>query len=518
MKLKILAWTKPSWKDGISYNLINTGLFLTSDLKEDQKKYIYINEIFDLSEYIIAGKLNLFFGGTGNVDFLGVCIFLDKDKNKISPVFPKPNVFNSYDAPENARYIRLGVRIMGSGTYTFQQIVLGLDKNPNELNSFISRDNTLVLTNNYPSEGQLYKNMFVHQRVMAYKEGGVLCDVMEWNRNNNERYREFEGINIVSGQEDTLFDILENGRIQTVCVHFINNKMWEALRTFATNIRVIVWVHGAEIQPWWRRKCNYNTKEEEQYAQKESEKREKFWRQIFAERKKYNLHFVFVSQYFANEVSEDYEVKLEKEEYSIIHNCIDTDLFSYFPKDVEQRKKILSIRPYASNKYANDLTVKCIIELSKKDFFDELSFALYGDGKLFDEIIKPIKHFKNVKLIRKFLRQDEIAGLHKEYGIFLTPTRWDSQGVSRDEAMSSGLVAITNEISAIPEFADDESAILVPPEDYNAMAEGVERLYNNPEYFSKLSENARKRVERQTTKVHTIDKEIPLIQGKEIKG
>src|SRR5690606_6953555 len=135
-------------------------------------------------------------------------------------------------------------------------------------------------------------------------------------------------------------------------------------------------------------------------------------------------------------------------------------------KGPEQRKRLLSIRPYASRKYANDLTVKAIVELSKRDFFNELEVALIGDGELFDQITEPVKGFPNVKLVRKFLSHKEISATHKDYGIFITPTRMDSQGVSRDEAMSSGLVPITTNVTAIPEFVNSECGMLVDGEDY----------------------------------------------------
>ena len=227
-----------------------------------------------------------------------------------------------------------------------------------------------------------------------------------------------------------------------------------------------------------------------------------------------HIHFVFVSQYFADEIFEDNKIQLPKNKYSIIHNCIDTEMFAYEGKKPEQCKKLLSIRPYASNKYANDLTVKCILELSKRDYFDDLEFLLIGNGELFDDVLKPLKKFKNVTLKKTFLRQDEIAKMHKDYGIFITPTRMDAQGVSRDEAMSSGLVPITNAVTAIPEFVDENCGILAPGEDYMSMAEGIERLYKDPEYFSRLSKNAAARVRRQTSKEYTIDKEIELIVNK----
>ena len=79
--------------------------------------------------------------------------------------------------------------------------------------------------------------------------------------------------------------------------------------------------------------------------------------------------------------------------------------------------------------------------------------------------------------------------------------------------MSSGLVVITNNVAAIPEFVDDECGILVPGEDYMAMADAIEKLYNEPDYFLKLSENAAKRVRSQTSKEFTICKEEKLING-----
>lgn len=510
---EIYAWSKASWKDGVTCVKSNVGLLINSSLGEEQNKYVYMNESFDVYEHIKEGKLNLFFGGMGNMNFLGVCVFYDAAGNKLSPVFPPPNVVSSYDVPDGAKTFKLGVRLRGSGTYTLQQIVLGIEKNPNEMGCFVSSTDVLMLTNYYPSAERLYRNMFVHKRIRSYKDAGRPCDVMEWNSYSQERYREFEQIDIVSGQGDTLSDILTRGKVKTVCVHFLDNKMWDVLKLFAKEKRIIIWLHGAEIQPWWRRKCNYTSAEEEESAKKASEPREKLWKEIFSVRHKYNLHFVFVSRHFMEEVCEDYAVELNADEYSIIHNCVDTELFAYKEKDAEQRKKLLSIRPYAALNYANDLTVKCIVELSKRNFFQELSFALYGDGVLFDETVKPLKKFKNVDVNKRFLRQNEIADMHKEYGILLIPTRLDTQGVSRDEAMASGMVPITNAVAAVPEFTDESCAMVVPAEDYVAMADAVEKLYNNPELFLQLSANARKRVESQTSKKYTIDREVQLISG-----
>lgn len=510
---EILTWIGNAWKDGLTSERLNAGIAITSKMAEENARYIYFNHIFEVKEYEEDGKLNLFFGGNGNLEYQGVCVFLDKDQNKLSPGFAKSNIVASLDVPSDAQYFRLALRLKGTGKYTIQQIELGVKNSPKEIACFLNKGKTLILTNAYPSEEHLYKNMFVHKRVKAYKEQGVLCDVMEFNKRVDQSYREFDGVSVVSGQEDMLRNILSKSTIETVCVHFLDANMWTVLKEFREKIRIVVWMHGADIQPWWRRTFNYQNKQEEEAAKSASKDREALWHEVFDSRAKSNIHFVFVSQTFANEIFEDYKISLDKNEYSIIHNCIDTDMFLYAPKDEEQRKKILAISPYASRKYANDLRVKCIMELSKKEFFDELEFCIYGDGVLFEETLKPLEKFKNIEIHRGFLRQDEIAQLHKQYGIFLVPTRWDSQGVSRDEAMASGMVIVTNAVAAVPEFADENCAILVSAEDSKGMADKIEELYKNPDLFLELSKNAHVRVEGQTSKQYTIDKEVELIKN-----
>jgi len=122
-----------------------------------------------------------------------------------------------------------------------------------------------------------------------------------------------------------------------------------------------------------------------------------------------------------------------------------------------------------------------------------------------------LENFENVKIEQKFLTHFEIAEIQKTHGTFLNPTRWDSQGVSRDEAMASGLVVITNNVAAIPEFIDESSGILVEGEDYLAMANAVKLLYKQPNKFLELSKGASSRIRNTLGLKKTIIKEIDLI-------
>ena len=495
----------------IEASVNNESWRIVSNLEEKQIHYIYFNEFFEVSKYQKENNVNVQYAGRGDLDILGVCVFYDEKKSKLNPVFPKLNVLSCNLVPENAKYFRLGFRISGKGICEIKEIRIGLSHDLEELSCFLSRSNVLVLSNNYPSPQSLYRNMFVHKRVMAYKEDKLVCDVMRMNIFCKNGYEEFEGINVIEGQADRLANILDMGSIDTVCVHFLDKNMWNVLKCYREKIRIIVWLHGAEIQPWWRREYNYTTEEELNRAKEETEERQAFWKSIFEEIDKYNIHFVFVSQYFANIVFEDYGITLAKNKYSVIHNCIDTNMFKYEKKEPEQRKMLLSIRPYASRIYGNDLTVKTIKNLSKERFFGDLKFLIIGDGKLFEETLAPIQKYKNVEVRKTFLRQSEIAELYQKYGIALIPTRGDTQGVSRDEAMASGLVPITNAVTAIPEFVDDSCGILAPDEGYLEMAEGIKALYYDSDLFMHMSAKAAERVRKQSTKEYTIKEEIALI-------
>lgn len=382
------------------------------------------------------------------------------------------------------------------------------------ISGFISRSNVLVLTNHYPAYDNLYRNMFVHKRVQKYCQNGALCDVMQMNLYARDGvFREFEDINIIEGKSSELASILETGQIDTVCVHFMDAMMWEVLKNYLKKLRIIIWCHGSDIQPHHRRAFLYKTEEEIKKAKEQTMEKQRLWKDIFVSSEVNNIQFVFVSQYFADIVMEDYQYRFYGNQYHIIHNCIDTELFSYCEKSVEQRKKIVSIRPYSSEIYGNDLMVSTILELAKRPFFKELEFMIIGDGELFTKTVKPLKKYKNVKIKKGFLRQHEIAQIYQEYGVVLIPSRGDTQGVSRDEAMSCGLVPITNAVTAIPEFVDEKCGFLANQEDYVQMANDIEWIYYHEEQYHLLSENATKRVRDNSSEKYTIQRELELIEN-----
>lgn len=500
-----------SGSENCHLELVNDGIEITSTLADGVHEYIYAKDGNNLDikslaiGHIPKGRLPLHLEMVPGLHVQLVLIFFNTEGQRLHHYMVNANKNYLLDIPEGAETVRFGVRIYQSGKSVIKKLMVG-GKNllpPN----IVGRNNVLVLTNNYPSYEDLYRNGFVHTRVKAYQEYGQEVDIFRFKKNQPVSWHEYQGVDVITGPGSALRRMLTSGNYHHVLVHFLDANMWQVLSEFIDHIKVTVWVHGAEVQPWWRREFNYQTAQDLEKAKNASALRLQFWKSVLHPMPK-NLKLIFVSQYFANEVMEDLALQIPADKYEIIHNPINTDLFSYQEKPAEQRLKVLSIRPYASRKYANDLSVQAVLELSKEDFFSDLEFLFVGDGLLFDETLSPIKDLPNVRIERRFMPQDEIASLHKDYGIFLCPTRMDAQGVSKDEAMSSGLVVVTNAVTAIPEFIDSSCGILAAGEDHIGMAEGIKAMYKDPERFQRMSKAASERARMQVAKERIVEKEL----------
>lgn len=456
--------------------------------------------------------LRLRVDGSGN---LGVNVsWAGPNRRKIPGVSYYGNSMHRIEVPEGAERVILSLALRDSGTKLIRSISLSSgDLQPSTIvQGWAAR--TLVLTDHYPSYDDLYRNGFVHTRVRGYRARGVDPDVYLLRPGVTVSHREFHGVQVMTGGPDGLRSLLRSGHYENVLVHFLSRGMWDVLRDLRGKINIVIWIHGFEIEPWWRRTFNYRDDIELARAKQQAELRMELWREVSTSDPE-EVRFVFVSQAFRDEVIEDQQefgFRLDDQAVRIMPNPVDEDIFSYVPKPPEQRKKILLIRPFASRKYANDLAAAAIVKLASEPWFGELSFRIVGDGPLFEEDTQNLAGYPNVTIERTFLTHSRIAALHKDYGVFLVPTRRDAQGVSRDEAMSSGLVPVTSDVPAIHEFVGLDEGYIAPYDDSDGLAEAIRELYHNPEIFLAKSEAAAARVRRTVASSVIISRELELLK------
>lgn len=345
----------------------------------------------------------------------------------------------------------------------------------------------LVITPGYPSENNKYNNAFVHSRVKLYLENNINVIVFSYTSGDLKQY-EYEGVTVYEGGKKAYIEFLKQNVFDKYLIHFGYKKIVKPLLNLYPNAKILMWVHGAEALGWYRRFFAFNIKKPYRffgYILLNTIQLAYMHKVINSD---YNITFVFVSNWM-KEILEKDSLSINKiKKYKIIPNVVDDTIFKYKKKSSFDRLNILNIRSYQSKKYANDLMVKAILELSKEPFFPNLNFTLYGDGRLFNKTVKPLLNFKNVEINKKFLNHKQISDVHKKHGIMLLPTRQDAQGVSMCEAMMSGLVPVTSNNTAIPEFVNSECGYLA--NNYKELAFAIKEMYYNEKVFLEKSKKA----------------------------
>ena len=389
---------------GVSHVLEMDTLQLRSELAPSMHKYVYLRNRFNRADLnLVTNSQFQLVVAHHQGDIRTVFEYYAADGKRLGHSINRaPGEKHSLAIPEECSTVRVGVRLQGRASVVINKLVLGAI--PETAEVVTAKASTLVLTKQYPAYDDLYKYGFLHSRVRAYREEGIAVDVFRVKPGHGQVFREFEDIDVTEGNYTLLDQTLASGQYKHVLVHFLDSKKWEVLAKHLDKIKVTVWVHGAEIQVWQRREYEFERMSEAEIVRQKklSDARIKFWRSVLAPVHP-NLKLVFVSDYFAKESFADIGVQVPESSYHIIHNYIDTNLFNYQPKKAEQRLRLLSIRPYASRKYANDITIDAIKLLSTKSFFAELDICLVGDGELFDELTAPLIPFSNVKLVKSFM-------------------------------------------------------------------------------------------------------------------
>ena len=123
---------------------------------------------------------------------------------------------------------------------------------------------------------------------------------------------------------------------------------------------------------------------------------------------------------------------------------------------------------------------------------------IFGKGPLEKKLRKMIRDYnleKRVKLENKFFLPRDMPRLFKNYGFIFTLSYTDTQGVTRCEAMSRGLVTINSEVAAVPEFIRDfYNGILVSNHHPRKIAQKIELVSKSPALYQKIARIARKSV------------------------
>lgn len=431
--------------------------------------------------------------------------------------YPMPlGSWNRFELLDSVR-LRLRVDIGPNCTVRLDQFQgeLGL-RDSHLFDEHIAFDSTALVTPTYPSSNHLYLAGFVHSRVRGYQRAGlrpvVLC---AFDAYGYQTVYDFEGVRVLRGGLSDLLAVLNKHRFQKLLVHFFDEKYAVALdRALVTrDAEIVLWCHGPETLFWDLPAVNGPYFSKPQPPAEATVKRFQLLERTmknFAARE--NVSWVFVSEWQKRRSEELLGITFERAH--CIPNPVDTSLFRYAPKSDEQRRRVMLLRRYDDEKkYAVDLAAQAIVELSHRPIFDSLEFHVHGEGPMLEPLFAPLKGRANVHFHRRFADHEEIARIHAGTGIALFPTRYDAQGVSACEAAASGLVVVSTDCSAVPEFIPSALGTLAPPEDPVALADLVERFASDAVAFERVARKQSAHVTRLCSEEATTQREVALIRA-----
>lgn len=409
--------------------------------------------------------------------------------------------------------LKFALTIAARSSIELHNIEISSGKNINLVDELDSNNEVLIIVPDYPSYVNLYSCAFAHSRNKEYIKNGIKIQVFAVNPYIwfQTKYCKDE-VPVIRGTYENLKDLLSKKHYKTIVAHFVDEYLYPIFDGNVYNNQKLIFIcHGPETvykylvnktRPYFTAPCKEPINNslfdlKDYYVHKYAEKD--------------NVEWVFVSDWL-KEFSEEQQ-KIKFKHSRVINNIIDEDLFPYTKRDAEKRKKILMVRKFDNIcQHSIDQVVFAILELSRRKIFKDLEFDIYGDGNFYDELVEPIRNFKNVNLIRSFIPNEKLNDIYKEHGIMLLPSRHDAHAVSMGESASTGLVVLGSNVTSNPYFMNvEENHTLTDPEDFVGLADIIERLYNNPKEFLKISENMAN-FTRQFKKENTVLKEVELIK------
>jgi glycosyltransferase involved in cell wall biosynthesis len=174
------------------------------------------------------------------------------------------------------------------------------------------------------------------------------------------------------------------------------------------------------------------------------------------------------------------------------------DQFILFVGTIEPRKNLIGLlKAYLHYKLNSDHPQKLVIVGAKGWKYSPI-FAWIEQHQLHIDVI-----------FTGFIEDDDLVSIYNGASVFVMPSIYEGFGIPILEAMGCGKPVIGSNVSSIPEVIGN-SGILVPPDDYERLAQEIYEITSKEEkqtYYSRLSlERARhfdwKKTAAETKKVY----------------
>ena len=368
-----------------------------------------------------------------------------------------------------------------------------------------------IITSRYPSEDNPYNHMFVHMRSKEYIKQGEQVEVFVPSKESAEYV--FEGVRVKTIPSKEITKHLQEYDI--LYLHLLHlyplrqEDGWPIYKAILhKKYPFVMYVHGSEVQKYSARPFDVDNSIKGILRRFKKDVLLVYFMRKFVNGTHLNkaAHYLFPSFWMKKEMERNLNINISS--FNIIANGIETDLFS-FSNLFEKRFKLMALRPLSSMKYAVDIAIEVMRFLP-----EQYSLDIFGKGKYeqdFKELIQKYSLQSRINIYNTFINKSDMPKHFSKYGVSMFTTRMDAQGVSMCEAISSGLLTVSNHNTAIPEFISDmETGVLgdMPKE----LAKKIIKVTSDKSLYNKITIAGRKSMEAIDVKV-TCKKELDILKS-----
>jgi glycosyltransferase involved in cell wall biosynthesis len=208
---------------------------------------------------------------------------------------------------------------------------------------------------------------------------------------------------------------------------------------------------------------------------------------------------------------------LKRSRVHIVANGIDTDLFAPGSRDEARRELGLGPEPIfvSVGRLNREKGVRHLIAALARVPGDA-RLLIVGDGEE-RQALELRVHDEGVADRVTFVgavQREGVASYLRAADVFVFPTEHpEAAPLVLPEAMSVGLPVVASRVGAIPEVVGDgATALLVPPGDPEALADGMRSLVESPERRRQMSEASRRRILDEFTLERMISRTVDVYE------
>jgi glycosyltransferase involved in cell wall biosynthesis len=211
-----------------------------------------------------------------------------------------------------------------------------------------------------------------------------------------------------------------------------------------------------------------------------------------------NKKYITVSNWAKDQICK--EKKINHKNVDVIPNGVDPNIFSPLKKfsksnqfsDIRENDtlKVLYLSRFIASK--GYYVYKQVISKILKRY--DVHFIFAGPG-LIEPLNLPKKNFTYLG----YVPYEYTPELYSLSDIFILPSLSENCPMSILEAMASQIAVIASDVGGIPEIIDQDTGILIPPNNSNAIHDSLIKVIGNDNLRKNLGFNARERVVKNYT-------------------